>query len=569
MGLFSKAIRERLRLRLALIGPSGSGKSMSALAIATGLGGRIAAIDTEHNSLNIYADAFEFDVCSLESFSPLSYIEAINSAASEGYEVLIIDSLSHAWMGKGGILEQVDNASKRSGGGNSFAGWRDVTPLHNRLVDTMLSFPGHLIVTMRSKTEYVIETNSKGKAVPRKVGMAPIQRDNLEYEFTIVGEMNLDNDLIISKSRFSELSGEVISRPGVEIGQQIAEWLETGETATIAPSSSSTSSPAVVATPSTSVYEQLRDRVKLLPHFTKQAWQMYLLKNYNARSASELSEGQMGSILAEVETVAAFFKSLVHETAGSPQSSSPSSSGAANAASSLSSSGSGSNAITPGQIKAIQTIVRGLPGFDGEKWNEYKRDRLGVESVKSMSFDAASEFLEFLGTEGVQAMFEVHIESEPEGAEVEVEVEVEVEASPIAEESDLDWADVKEAIALSETLEQVEQWEGAIKPSVIRWLEVGQVGSTAEVSDFIKAAKTALLRSQAASELQVSSDEVSDLIVQYLFDLYHSKTEVDSLAAYKSATKPAALKSLKRAYGDAIGDWLKSKLDETVSSLDK
>lgn len=224
--MFKKATKTQSRLRLALIGPSGSGKTYSALSIASHLGNSIAVIDSEHGSASKYADLFNFDTCELTSFHPQNYINAIQAAAD--YDVLIIDSLSHAWMGRDGTLEQVDRVAKRLQYNNSFAAWRDVTPLHNQLVDTMLGCPNHLIVTMRSKTEYVVETNEKGKAVPKKVGMAPVQRDGLEYEFDVSGELNLDNELIISKSRCSSLSGQVIAKPGEQMALVLKDWLNDG-----------------------------------------------------------------------------------------------------------------------------------------------------------------------------------------------------------------------------------------------------------------------------------------------------------------------------------------------------
>lgn len=227
--MFKPATKTQSRLRLALIGPSGSGKTYSALAIATHLGKSIAVIDSEHGSASKYADLFHFDTCELTSFHPQNYINAIQAAAD--YDVLIIDSLSHAWMGKDGTLEQVDRVAKRLQYSNPFAAWRDVTPLHNQLVEAMLACPNHLIVTMRSKTEYVVETNEKGKSVPKKVGMAPIQRDGLEYEFDVCGELSLDNELIISKSRCPSLSGQLIAQPGEQIALILKDWLNEGEPA--------------------------------------------------------------------------------------------------------------------------------------------------------------------------------------------------------------------------------------------------------------------------------------------------------------------------------------------------
>lgn len=228
---FHPATKSRARSRIALVGPSGSGKTYSALAIAAGLGKRVAVIDTERGSASKYAGLPgmpAFDVLELDTFAPETYVAAIAAAGGAGYDVLVIDSLSHAWMGKDGALEQVDRAAKRSQSGNSFAAWRDITPKHNALVDAMLACPCHLIVTMRAKTEYVMETNSRGKQEPRKIGLAPIQRDGMEYEFDVVGDITLDHELIISKTRHPAFDGRVIKLPGRDFGVAIGEWLSDG-----------------------------------------------------------------------------------------------------------------------------------------------------------------------------------------------------------------------------------------------------------------------------------------------------------------------------------------------------
>jgi hypothetical protein len=228
---FQKAVKTRARLRMALIGPSGSGKTFTGLKIGQELAaaGKLAVIDSERGSAAKYADLFTFDSIDLEQHSPKDYIDCILAAEAEGYEALVIDSLSHAWMGRDGALEQVDKVVKRSGAGNSFAAWREVTPWHNKLVDTIIGSRMHIIATLRSKTEYVMETNERGKAVPRKVGMAPIQRDGMEYEFDVVGEMNLQNELVISKSRCPALTGGIFDKPGADMAKVLKEWLGSGE----------------------------------------------------------------------------------------------------------------------------------------------------------------------------------------------------------------------------------------------------------------------------------------------------------------------------------------------------
>jgi nucleoside-triphosphatase THEP1 len=232
---FKKATKAAAKLRLGLIGPAGSGKTMTALRVAHGLGGRIAVIDTERGSASLYSGerGLDFDVLELESYEAEKFIQAIAQAEAAGYGVLIIDSLSHAWAGKGGILEFVDKAAKRSGGG-SFSGWRDATPLHNQLVDAILGAKLHIICTLRSKVEHVIE-QVNGRTQVRKVGLQPVQRDGLEYEFTVVGDVTQDHELIITKTRAAWLKDQIIREAGEDLGQQLAAWLSDGLPSPVAP----------------------------------------------------------------------------------------------------------------------------------------------------------------------------------------------------------------------------------------------------------------------------------------------------------------------------------------------
>jgi hypothetical protein len=228
---FKKATRTQAKARIALAGPSGSGKTYTALLVAKALGTHIAVVDTERGSSSKYAGEAgmpEFDVVELESFSPERYIEAIKAAEAAGYDVLIIDSLSHAWVGKEGVLEQVDIARARSKTGNPFTdGWRYASPLHNRLLDTMLQLKLDLIVTMRSKTKYVLEEHN-GRQIPKQVGMELVQRDGIEYEWDILGELDKENILVITKSRCKALSGKSFAQPGAELGEAIKAWLNAG-----------------------------------------------------------------------------------------------------------------------------------------------------------------------------------------------------------------------------------------------------------------------------------------------------------------------------------------------------
>lgn len=237
---FQPARKEKLKARMAVGGVSGGGKTETALRIMRGLvgpQGRIAVIDTEHESAKLYADRHTFDHLSLTDYHPDRYIEAIHAARDARYDGLIIDSLSHAWSSSTGALAIVDRIAKKSQSQNSYFAWREVTPLHNKLVDTMLALRSHmhLIVTVRSKTAYVIDEKN-GKSVPRKVGMESVQRDGLEYEFDIFGDMTIDHDMIVSKTRWSDVDGEVFAKPTEEFGVRLARWLDDGAEREPAPS---------------------------------------------------------------------------------------------------------------------------------------------------------------------------------------------------------------------------------------------------------------------------------------------------------------------------------------------
>lgn len=229
---FRKAERKRAKARIALSAPAGGGKTHSALKIAKGLGGKIAVIDTESGSAELEAGKAgipDFDVITMHApFDPIKYIAAIEAAEQAGYDIVIIDSLTHAWAGTGGLLDKVDNISKGSKSGNSYTAWRDVTPLHNKLVESILQSKCHIIATMRTKTDYILETNSKGGMQPKKVGMAPIQREGMDYEFTIVFDIDQASHVATAtKDRTSLFDGAPFV-PTEKTGEQILQWLNSG-----------------------------------------------------------------------------------------------------------------------------------------------------------------------------------------------------------------------------------------------------------------------------------------------------------------------------------------------------
>lgn len=225
---FKPATREASYARIALSGPSGSGKTYTALALATALSDKVAVIDTERGSASKYVglNGWQFDTVQPDKYSPLSLVDLLGLAAGGEYGCVVVDSWSHYWMGVDGMLEQADRRAK---GGNSFSGWKEVRPDERRMIDALVSFPGHLIVTMRSKTEFVIEEDERGKKVPRKVGLKPEQRDGAEYEFDLVGDLDHDNTLTVVKSRIHTLAKAVIPLPGEELALQIRDWLSDGD----------------------------------------------------------------------------------------------------------------------------------------------------------------------------------------------------------------------------------------------------------------------------------------------------------------------------------------------------
>ena len=236
--MFKKATKKQAKLRAALFGPSGAGKTFTGLRIATGLGGKIAVIDTERKSASKYADMteedartrgllkpFEFDTCELDDKSIDGYCEAIQ-AASRDYDILVIDSLSHGWQQ---LLERVEKLAQAKYKGNTWSAWSEGTPEQRQLVDAILDFPGHVIATMRSKTEWTTVQQSNGKSAPIRVGLAPEQGKGIEYEFDLLLELSVDHVCNVLKDRTGKFQDKLIDKPGEDFGKSLAEWLNNGE----------------------------------------------------------------------------------------------------------------------------------------------------------------------------------------------------------------------------------------------------------------------------------------------------------------------------------------------------
>jgi ABC-type dipeptide/oligopeptide/nickel transport system ATPase component len=232
---FRKAERKQAKLRLALAGPSGSGKTMSALRIAKGMkeamgnGCRIGVIDTEKGSSELYAHVVPFDVLQFNPpYPPSKYVAGIKLAEKEGIGILILDSLSHEWSGEGGVLEMVDRIVLADPRKNSYTAWNKVTPEHMKVIEAILQSSMHVIATMRTKVAYdMIKDEKTGKVKPVKVGLAPVQREGTDYEFTTMLDLAVDTHLATSSKDRTELF-QVPELLSEETGQRLVEWLTLG-----------------------------------------------------------------------------------------------------------------------------------------------------------------------------------------------------------------------------------------------------------------------------------------------------------------------------------------------------
>ena len=324
MANFHKAERKKGKLRLGLAGPAGAGKTYSALLLAFGMGGRIAMIDTERGSGELYSHLGDYDCCTITPpFEPKKYVEAIRDAEKMGYEIVIIDSLTHAWAGQGGLLDIHGHISDK--GGNTWAAWRRVTPQHNELVDALLQSSCHIIATMRSKMEYA-QSEESGKKTVKKLGMSPIQRDGMEYEFTVFMDIDLNHSASSTKDRTTMFDGKFFT-PSKETGIMLMAWLNspateeesahpsitaqptepqeqaqktaaaTQQPATVTPTPTETQPPAATTLKGTIGgngnvnYKTILDAVTAL-ELSKNNYEHYCFKRYGIRSLEELSSDQ-------------------------------------------------------------------------------------------------------------------------------------------------------------------------------------------------------------------------------------------------------------------------------------
>lgn len=225
--VFKKAERKRVKLKIGISAASGGGKTYSALRLARGLASswdKVALIDTENGSGELYDHLGDYVVANfVPPFSPDRYISAIETAEKAGFEVCIIDSLSHEWEGQGGCLDIVSRM------GGKYQDWSKVTPLHRKLIDKILQTPMHVIATTRKKTDWAVDTNEKGKLTPRKLGTKDVQRDGIEYEWSLSFSLSQNHMATVDKDRTGIFSDRPEFMITEDTGQELLAWANSGK----------------------------------------------------------------------------------------------------------------------------------------------------------------------------------------------------------------------------------------------------------------------------------------------------------------------------------------------------
>lgn len=229
---FRKAARQRAKIKIGLQGSSGSGKSYSSLLLAKGLVGdwsKIAIIDSENNSADLYAHLGDYNVIPISApYTPEKYIQAIQLCITHGMEAIVIDSISHEWEY---LLDVHANMP-----GNSFTNWGKITPRHNDFINAILQAPVHVIATIRSKQDYVL-SEKNGKMVPEKVGLKGVTRDGMDYEMTIVLDIDTRHMAKASKDRTNLFTNAPDFQITEDTGRKIRAWCEMTSTETLATAS--------------------------------------------------------------------------------------------------------------------------------------------------------------------------------------------------------------------------------------------------------------------------------------------------------------------------------------------
>ena len=226
---FKKAERKKAKLRLGLTGPSGSGKTYSALLLARQLGKKIAVIDSENGSASLYTHLCDFDVLEMQApYTPERYIEALKAAEEAGYDVCVVDSITHEWSGPGGCLEINEKLAQAKYKGNTWSAWSETTPRHRKMLEAIVASPMHIIVTLRSKTETAqVEDGGRKKVI--KLGMKTEQRDGFEYEMSVVLDIVHEGHFAVaSKDRTGLFTDKDPAKISDDTAKRLMNWLNSG-----------------------------------------------------------------------------------------------------------------------------------------------------------------------------------------------------------------------------------------------------------------------------------------------------------------------------------------------------
>ncbi|MFD5798658.1 AAA family ATPase [Streptomyces diastatochromogenes] len=229
--VFRPASKDGQKARLSVQGPSGCGKTWTGLSIAGGFaeGERFAVIDTERNAATLYVNDLpvEFDHFPMRRYNPRGLIKALAAAAQAGYPVVMIDSLTHFWKGAEGTLDQVSQVADSKYSGNKFAAWKDGGEIQDDMIEALMSYPGHVVATMRASEKWVLE---KGNKTPVSKGLLAEQRKGIEFEFGVAAEMDEANRLRFIKSRCPSFRGLILNQPdgARDIAKPYLEWLRDG-----------------------------------------------------------------------------------------------------------------------------------------------------------------------------------------------------------------------------------------------------------------------------------------------------------------------------------------------------
>ena len=223
------AKKEQIFVKALIGGPSGSGKSYSALRVATGIAGRegegtkIGYIGTEGMRDKLYANEFDYDLISLEEYSPDYYEAAIDAFLEAGYKVIIVDSMTHLWNW---VQDQVQLTTK---GDNTFQAWGKYKKENKKIIEKILLAPAHIIVTGRGKDEYVLEANSRGKMAPRKVGVGVQQDKDIEYEYMVTWMIDQDTHLAEAAKDNTHIFEGTIKVLDEKAGEALYDWANDGD----------------------------------------------------------------------------------------------------------------------------------------------------------------------------------------------------------------------------------------------------------------------------------------------------------------------------------------------------